>query len=230
MKYNILICDDDIDIVNAISILLEQDGYNTIKVTGGDKLLKIINEQDDIHLIILDIMMPKRDGISTLLEVRRNYNIPVIMLSAKSEYTDKIIGLNYGADDYITKPYNPIELVARVKSQIRRYTNLGSISISDDVIKVGTLELNSKEKWTKVDGDFINLTSIEFQILELLIKNAGRVFSIDEIYERVWKEEAYNVNNTVSVHIRRIREKIEIEPNRPRYLKVVWGIGYKIEK
>ena len=226
---NILVCDDDREIVEAISIYLENEGYNIYKAYNGVEALDIVKE-NKIHLIIMDIMMPEMDGIKATMRIRENNNIPVIMLSAKSEDTDKIIGLNMGADDYITKPFNPLELVARVKSQLRRYTALGSMEIKENYYKTGGLELDDESKIVKVDGKEVYLTPVQYKILRLLIRNLGRVFSIDEIYERVWEEEAYNPENTVAVHIRNIREKIEINPKEPKYLKVVWGIGYKVEK
>lgn len=227
--YNILVVDDDDEIRDAIEIYLKNEGMNIFKAKDGIEALMIL-EEEDIHLIVLDIMMPRMDGIKATFKIREKKNIPIIMLSAKSEDTDKILGLNIGADDYITKPFNPLELIARVKSQLRRYVNLGVYKQSTDVIVVRGLALNKATKVVTVDGEEVKLTPIEFGILELLMENSGRVFSIDEIYERVWKEPCYNADNTVSVHIRRIREKIEINPKDPRYLKVVWGIGYKIEK
>ena len=229
---NILIVDDDKEIVDSIDIYLRNEGYNTYKAYDGIQALEIITNED-IHLILMDIMMPKLDGIKATIKIREERNIPIILVSAKSEDTDKIIGLNIGADDYITKPFNLLELVARVKSNLRRYINLGNynnINISNELIKSGGLELNLYTKEVKVDGENIKVTPIEYKILELLLSNKGRVFSIDEIYERVWKEESFNVENTVAVHVRRIREKIEINPREPKYLKVVWGVGYKIEK
>ncbi len=229
---NILIVDDDKEIVDSIDIYLRNEGYNTYKAYDGIQALETIMNED-IHLILMDIMMPKLDGIKATIKIREERNIPIILVSAKSEDTDKIIGLNIGADDYITKPFNLLELVARVKSNLRRYINLGNynnINTSNELIKSGGLELNLYTKEVKVDGENIKVTPIEYKILELLLSNKGRVFSIDEIYERVWKEESFNVENTVSVHVRRIREKIEINPREPKYLKVVWGVGYKIEK
>ena len=229
---NILIVDDDKEIVDSIDIYLRNEGYNTYKAYDGIQALETIMNED-IHLILMDIMMPKLDGIKATIKIREERNIPIILVSAKSEDTDKIIGLNIGADDYIIKPFNLLELVARVKSNLRRYINLGNynnINTSNELIKSGGLELNLYTKEVKVDGENIKVTPIEYKILELLLSNKGRVFSIDEIYERVWKEESFNVENTVSVHVRRIREKIEINPREPKYLKVVWGVGYKIEK
>lgn len=226
---NILVVDDDKEIVDAIGIYLENEGYKILKAYDGIEALKKL-EEEKIHLIIMDIMMPRMDGIKATMRIRENKNIPVIMLSAKSEDTDKIIGLNMGADDYMTKPFNPLELIARVKSQLRRYTSLGSMEIKENYYKTGGLELDDDSKIVKVDGEEVYLTPVQYKILRLLIKNLGRVFSIEEIYERVWEEEAFNPENTVAVHIRKIREKIEINPKEPKYLKVVWGIGYKVEK
>ena len=228
-KFNILVCDDEKAIVDAIEIYLKQEGYNVLKAYNGEEALKILDE-NEVHLILLDIMMPKMDGLKATIKIREHLNIPIIILSAKSEDTDKILGLNFGADDYITKPFNPLELVARVKSQMRRYTSLGSIAEKTNIIKIGGLELDKEAKEVRVEGEPVKLTATEYGILELLMENAGKVFSIDQIYESVWNELSFAPENTVSVHIRRIREKIEINPKEPRYLKVVWGIGYKIEK
>ena len=228
-KFNILVCDDEKSIVDAIEIYLKQENYNIIKAYNGEEALHAL-EQNEIHLILLDIMMPKMDGLNTTIKIRERLNIPIIILSAKSEDTDKILGLNFGADDYITKPFNPLELLARVKSQMRRYTTLGSIAEKSNIIKIGGLELDKDAKEVRVEGEKVKLTATEYGILQLLMENAGKVFSIDQIYENVWKELSFAPENTVSVHIRRIREKIEINPKEPRYLKVVWGIGYKIEK
>ena len=227
--FNILVCDDDKEIVEAISVYLKNENYNVIKAFNGEEALKAI-EENEIHLILLDVMMPKLDGLNATIKIRQNSNIPIIILSAKSEDTDKILGLNFGADDYITKPFNPLELIARVKSQMRRYTSLGSIAEKSNVIKIGDLELDKDSKEVKVLGETVELTATEYGILQLLMENAGKVFSIDQIYESVWNELSFAPENTVSVHIRRIREKIEINPKDPKYLKVVWGIGYKIEK
>lgn len=233
-KNRVLVVDDDKEIVEAIDIYLRNEGIEVVKAYDGIQALEAVME-DEIHLILMDIMMPKMDGLRTTMKIREEKNIPIILISAKSEDTDKILGLNMGADDYITKPFNPLELIARVKSQLRRYTVFGnyhnkSKEESDSVISSGGLSLDINSKEVLVDGDIIKLTATEFGILELLIKNSGRVFSIDEIYEKVWKEPSYNAENTVAVHIRRIREKIEINPKEPKYLKVVWGIGYKIER
>ena len=230
--YNILVADDDKEIVESIEIYLNNEGYKVFKAYDGLEALDILM-REDIHLILMDIMMPKLDGIKATIKIRQDKHIPIILVSAKGEDTDKILGLNIGADDYITKPFNLLELIARVKSNLRRYMNLGNFSnesLQQDILKSGGLELNTSTKEVKVDGLNVKVTPIEYRILELLLRNKGRVFSIDEIYEKVWKEESFNVENTVAVHIRRIREKIEINPKEPRYLKVVWGIGYKIEK
>ena len=262
--YNILVVDDDKEIVESIEIYLKNEGFNIFKAYNGVEALEILVEKE-IHLILMDIMMPKLDGIKATIKIREEKNIPIILVSAKSEDTDKIIGLNIGADDYITKPFNLLELVARVKSNLRRYITLGNyknennkdilksgglelvarvksnlrryITLGNynnennkDILKSGGLELNTSTKEVKIDGELVKITPIEFKILKLLLANKGRVFSIDEIYEKVWNEESFNVENTVAVHIRRIREKIEINPKEPRYLKVVWGVGYKIEK
>ena len=226
--YNVLVVDDDKAIVEAIEIYLRGEGYNIFKAYDGAEALEVIKEEE-IHLIIMDIMMPKMDGTRATLKIREEKEIPIIMLSAKSEDTDKILGLNIGADDYVTKPFNPLELIARVNSQIRRYTRFSPLKENNDVIKIGAIELNKRSRVVLRDGEIAKLTPLEFKILSLLMDNPGRVFSIEEIYERVWNEVAFNVD-TVTVHIRRIREKIEINPKEPRYLKVVWGIGYKFEK
>ena len=228
----ILVCDDDKQIVEAIDIYLTGEGYQVVKAYDGYEVLEYL-ENNEADLLIIDVMMPGLDGIRTTLKVRETSSIPIIILSAKSEDNDKILGLNIGADDYITKPFNPLELVARVKSQLRRYTQLGNINQqqeNDNIYKCGGLTINDDNKEVTVDGEPIKLTPIEYNILLLLVKNAGKVFSIDEIYEQIWNEEAIGADNTVAVHIRHIREKIEINPREPRYLKVVWGVGYKIEK
>ncbi len=226
---NILVCDDDKEILDAIGIYLKNEGYTVFKATNGLEALPLL-EENPIHLVIMDIMMPKMDGMRATLKIRENNNIPVIMLSARSEDTDKILGLNMGADDYITKPFNPLELIARVKSQLRRYTTLGSLETKVNVFRTGGLEIDDESKCVTVDGEEVKLTPVQYKILKLLTAHAGRVFSIDEIYEKVWNENAFGVENTVAVHIRKIREKIEINPKEPKYLKVVWGIGYKVEK
>jgi DNA-binding response OmpR family regulator len=228
-EQKILVCDDDVAIVDAISIYLNQEGYLVLKAYDGYEVLKILKEEE-VQLIVMDIMMPNMDGLRATLKIREEKNIPIILVSAKSEDTDKIIGLNFGADDYITKPFNPLELIARVKSQLRRYTTLGSLEQKVHVLRTGGLELDTERKEILVDGELVNLTPIELGIVHLLMRNMGRVYSISEIYENVWEEEAFAAENTVAVHIRRIREKIEIDPKNPKYLKVVWGIGYKIEK
>lgn len=227
---NILVCDDDKEIVDAIEIYLSQDGYKIYKAYDGEQAIQIL-DKEEIHLLIMDIMMPKLDGIRATLKIREYSSIPIIILSAKSEDTDKILGLNIGADDYICKPFNPLELVARVKSNLRRYTSLGSLTGENKAIyQVGGLVLNDDTKQVTVDGEPVKMTPIEYNILLLLMKNQGRVFSINQIYESIWNEDAIGADNTVAVHIRHIREKIEINPKEPRYLKVVWGVGYKIDK
>jgi len=226
---NILVCDDDREIVNAIEIYLKNEGYNVFKAYDGIEALDIL-EQEEIHLILMDIMMPRLDGQRATMKIREEKNIPIIMISAKGEDYDKITGLNLGADDYITKPFNPLELIARVKSQLRRYVDLGSLEKKKGICKTGGLVIDDEQKRVTIDGDQVAVTPIEYGILKFLTENAGIVFSMDQIYEAVWKEPAYNPENTVAVHIRRIREKIEINPKDPKYLKVVWGIGYKIEK
>lgn len=226
---NILVCDDDREIVNAIEIYLKNEGYNVFKAYDGLEALEVL-EEEEIHLILMDIMMPGLDGQRATMKIREAKNIPIIMISAKGEDYDKITGLNLGADDYITKPFNPLELIARVKSQLRRYVDLGSLEKKKGICKTGGLVIDDEQKMVTLDGDQVPVTPIEYGILKFLTESAGVVFSMDQIYEAVWKEPAYNVENTVAVHIRRIREKIEINPKDPKYLKVVWGIGYKIEK
>ena len=228
----ILVCDDDKAIVDAIEIYLSQEGYEIKKAYDGAEAIQML-EKEQFDLLIMDVMMPKLDGIRATLKIREKNNMPIIILSAKSEDADKILGLNIGADDYVTKPFNPLELVARVKSQIRRFTQLGStagVKESEAVYSTGGLVINDDQKMVTVDGEPIKLTPIEYNILLLLVKNQGRVFSIEQIYESIWNEEALGADNTVAVHIRHIREKIEINPKDPRYLKVVWGVGYKVEK
>ncbi len=227
----ILVCDDDKQIVDAIDIYLTGEGFRVLKAYDGYEALALL-EKEPADLMIVDVMMPQLDGIRTTLKIRETSSIPIIILSAKSEDADKILGLNIGADDYISKPFNPLELVARVKSQLRRYTQLGNLNQQggDQIFKCGSLTINDDTKEVWVDEELIRLTPIEYNILLLLVKNAGKVFSIDEIYEQIWNEEAIGADNTVAVHIRHIREKIEINPREPRYLKVVWGVGYKIEK
>lgn len=228
---NILVCDDDKDIVDAIEIYLAPEGYNILKAYDGIQAIEMIKKHE-IHLLIMDVMMPRMDGIRATLKIREQSNVPIIILSAKTEDTDKIFGLNVGADDYVTKPFNSLELVARVKSQLRRYTKLGTISkeSASNIYQTGGLVINDDMKRVTVDGEVVEkLTPIQYNILLFLTKNKGRVFSIEQIYENIWNEDAINADNTVAVHIRHIREKIEINPKEPRYLKVVWGIGYKIE-
>lgn len=227
----ILVCDDDKEIVEAIEIYLTQDGHQVLEAYDGIEAVEIL-KKESVDLLIMDIMMPRMDGIRATLKIREKHNIPIIILSAKSEDADKILGLNIGADDYITKPFNPLELVARVNSHLRRYMQLGSTTIkeSEAIYTVGGLAINDDLKEVTVDGEQVKLTPIEYNILLLLVKHQGKVFSIDQIYENIWNENAVGVDNTVAVHIRHIREKIEINPKEPRYLKVVWGVGYKIEK
>ncbi len=227
--YNVLICDDDKAIVDSIEIYLRNEGYQTFRATNGVEALQVA-ESNELHCIIMDIMMPKMDGMTATMKLRDKKNIPIILLSAKSEDTDKIAGLGFGADDYVTKPFNPLELVARVKSQIRRYTNLGSMEKRDSVLQSGGLVLDTNAKTVSVDGEIVRVTATEYKILEYLMENMGCVLSTNQIYEAVWHEEAFATEKTVTVHIRRIREKIEINPKEPKYIKVVWGIGYKIDK
>lgn len=229
--FKILVCDDDKEIVEAIEIYLTQEGYKVLKAYDGEEALKVL-KAEEVDLLIIDVMMPRLDGIRATLKIREENSLPIIILSAKSEDADKILGLNIGADDYVTKPFNPLELVARVKSQLRRYTQLGSTVTEDSkaIYEVGGLRIDDDLKEVTVDGDKVKLTPIEYNILLLLVRNQGKVFSIDQIYENIWNEEAIGADNTVAVHIRHIREKIEINPKEPRYLKVVWGVGYKVEK
>ncbi|MCI8471054.1 MAG: response regulator transcription factor [Clostridia bacterium] len=228
--YNILVVDDDKEIVGAIEIYLKKEGYNILKAYNGNQALKIIKE-NEIHLIILDIMMPEKDGMETLEEIRKDKTIPVILLSAKSEDYDKIGGLNSGADDYITKPFNPLELIARVNSNLRRYVSLGALENKNNskIYQTGELLINDETKEVTVDGKEVKLTATEYNILKFLLENKGKVYSIPEIYENVWKEEGFGAENIIAVHIRHIREKVEINPKDPKYLKVIWGVGYKIE-
>ena len=228
-NYNILVVDDDKAITDAIEAYLTNESYTIFKAYDGLQALNVL-QNEDIHLILMDIMMPNMNGTRATIKIREEKQIPIIMLSAKSEDTDKILALNFGADDYITKPFNPLELIARVNSQIRRYTQFSPLKENNNVIIIGGIELNKESKEVFAEGVNVKLTPLEFKILTLLMDNPNRVFSIEEIYERVWNEPAYNNVDTVTVHIRRIREKIEINPKEPRYLKVVWGIGYKIEK
>ena len=234
--YNVLVVDDDKEIVSAIEIYLRKENYNVLKAYDGEETLKVLNDNsNEIHLVILDIMMPKKDGIETLKELRMKFNLPVLILSAKSEDNDKIEGLNIGADDYLTKPFNNLELIARVKSLLRRYTVLGSASNdqkdnnNNNTYTVGDLSINDDTKEVICEGKSVKLTPTEYNILKFLVKNKGKVFSISQIYENVWEEESFGPDNIIAVHIRHIREKIEINPKEPRYLKVIWGIGYKIE-
>lgn len=228
---NILVCDDDKEIVEAIRIYLSQEGYNILTAYDGMEALEILKKNNNIHLLLIDIMMPRMDGIKATTKIRESNSLPIIFLSAKSEDTDKILGLTIGADDYITKPFNPMELIARVKSALRRYTQLGNLNVDNNsIFKTGGLVINDETKEVTVDSDEVKLTPIEYNILLLLVKNRGKVFSIEQIYENIWNEEAVGADNTVAVHIRHIREKIEINPKNPKYLKVVWGVGYKIEK
>ena len=229
-KNTILVCDDDKEIVDAIEIYLSQEGYRILKAYDGLQAVDML-QKEDVQLLLIDIMMPKLDGLRATLKIREKSSIPIIILSAKSEDSDKILGLNIGADDYVTKPFNPLELVARVKSQLRRYTKLGTAAgESQKVYQTGGLMINDDLKEVTVDGEPVKLTPIEYNILLLLVKNQGKVFSINQIYESIWNEDAIGADNTVAVHIRHIREKIEINAKEPRYLKVVWGIGYKVEK
>ena len=229
-KNTILVCDDDREIVDAIEIYLSQEGYRILKAYDGVQAVEML-EQEDVQLLLIDIMMPKLDGLRATLKIREKSSIPIIILSAKSEDADKILGLNIGADDYVTKPFNPLELVARVKSQLRRYTKLGNaMDENPKIYQTGGLVMNDDLKEVTVDGEPVKLTPIEYNILLLLVKNQGKVFSINQIYESIWNEDAIGADNTVAVHIRHIREKIEINAKEPRYLKVVWGIGYKVEK
>ena len=230
--FQVLVCDDDKEIVEAIEIYLTQEGYRVLKAYDGEQALEVLG-REEVHLLIMDVMMPRLDGIRATLKIRETSGIPIIILSAKSEDSDKILGLNIGADDYVTKPFRPLELLARVNSQLRRYSKFLNMvkkpKVKENIYSVGGLELNFDTKEVTVDEKPVKLTPIEFKILALLIKNPGRVFAADEIYERVWNEQAINTD-TIMVHIRKIREKIEINPKNPKYLKVVWGVGYKIEK
>ena len=226
--YNILICDDERDIVNALKIYLSAENYKLFEAYNGNEALEIVKQQD-IHLILMDIMMPQMDGITAMVEMRKEKNIPVILLTAKSEDNDKVLGLNVGADDYITKPFNPMEVLARVKSQLRRYTQLGSVSLKENQYAVGALYMDDISKQVMVDGEKVSLTPTEYEILKLMLSEPGKVFSSKEIYNKVWNTQFYGADSTVAVHIRHLRGKIEINPAEPRYIKVVWGQGYKIE-
>ncbi|MCM3002727.1 response regulator transcription factor [Priestia koreensis] len=227
--FTILVADDDQDIADGIEIYLKNEGYHVLKASNGLEAIELL-DQHEVHLMVLDIMMPKMDGITATFKIRSKGNVPIIMLSAKGEESDKIHGLSVGADDYVTKPFHPMELMARVKSQLRRYIQLGTYNEHEQEIRIDGLTLNQLAKEIALDGTAIRFTPIEYKITELFMLNPGRVFSIDEIYERVWREQAYNADNIVAVHIRKIREKIEVYPKKPRYIKVVWGIGYKMEK
>ena len=228
--HTILICDDDKDIVSALDIYLTSEGYATLKAYNGLEAIRLVEEQE-VHLVLLDVMMPGLDGIRVTAKLREKHNIPIILLTAKSEDSDKVLGLNIGADDYITKPFNPIEVIARVKSQLRRYTTLGGREkIEDNVIRNGGIALDDGAKSVTVDGESVSLTPIEYNILKLLLRSQGRVYSTSQIYEQVWNDPSLGSENTVAVHIRHLREKIEIDPANPRYIKVVWGLGYKMEK
>ena len=226
--YSILICDDEKDIVNALKIYLEAEGYRTLAAYNGREALKIRRE-NDVHLVLMDIMMPEMDGISAMVELRKESNVPVILLTAKGEDTDKILGLNVGADDYITKPFNPVEMLARVRSQLRRYMQLGGGAVKDSSLRIGNIRLDDKSKEVTVDGELVSLTPTEYDILKLLMEHPGEVFPPKAIYRRVWDDEPYGAESTVAVHIRHLREKIEISPAEPRYIKAVWGQGYKME-
>ena len=227
--YNILVCDDEKDIVSALKIYLEPEGYRVLEAYNGQEALDIL-DREQVHLILLDIMMPKMDGISAVVKLREYSNVPVILLTAKSEDTDKVLGLNIGADDYITKPFNPLEVLARVRSQLRRYMRLGGSSSGESTLNIGGISLDDGSKDVTVDGEPVSLTPTEYEILKLLMNNPGRVFSPREIYKLVWKDEAYGAESTVAVHIRHLREKLEINPAEPRYIKAVWGQGYKMER
>lgn len=227
--YNILICDDEKDIVNALKIYLNDANYKLYEAFNGKEALEIVAKQE-IHLVLMDIMMPEMDGIETMMKIREKSNVPVILLTAKSEDADKVLGLTVGADDYITKPFNPIEVSARVKSQLRRYMQLGAGNQQAEVLKCGGIELDDKQKQVLLDGEEVSLTPTEYEILKLLMQHAGQVFSPKEIYRKIWDDLPYGSENTVAVHIRHLREKLEIDPAEPRYLKVVWGQGYKMEK
>ena len=227
--YNILICDDEKDIVSALEIYLRAEGYRTFAAYDGRDALAVL-AREEIHLVLLDIMMPQLDGISAMNELRRYSNVPVILLTAKGEDTDKVLGLNVGADDYVTKPFNPVELLARVRSQLRRYMQLGGSAKREDLLSVGGLSLDDRSKEVTVDGEAVSLTPTEYEILKLMLEHPGQVFSPRELYRRVWNDEPYGAESTVAVHIRHLREKIEIDPAQPRYVKAVWGQGYKLER
>lgn len=226
--YNILVCDDEKDIVLALKIYLMADGYQIFEANNGIEALEVL-ENNEIHLVLMDIMMPEMNGISAMVKIREKSNVPVILLTAKSEDTDKVLGLTVGADDYVTKPFNPVELQARVKSQLRRYMQLGGGSVKKETLEIGGIELDDRTKEVTLDGESVSLTRTEYDILKLLMENPGKVFSPNQIYEAVWKDNPYGTENTVAVHIRHLREKVEYNPAEPRYLKVVWGRGYKME-
>lgn len=227
--YHILVCDDDRDIVSALSIYLTGEGYRVTGAGSGQEALELFRKQP-FDLVLMDIMMPGMDGITATAHLRKESNVPILFLTAKSEDTDKILGLNMGADDYITKPFNPLEVIARVRSHLRRYTQLGGVIGAPDLLSVGPVQLDDGAKTVTVDGEAVSLTPLEFNILRLLMSHPGQVFSMTQIYEQVWNDTALGSENTVAVHIRHLREKIEIDPARPRYLKVVWGLGYKMEQ
>ncbi|MBR0200221.1 MAG: response regulator transcription factor [Oscillospiraceae bacterium] len=229
MSYNILICDDEQDIVSALKIYLEAEGYRTFAAANGREALEVL-DREDIHLVLLDIMMPVLDGVSALAKLREYSNVPVILLTAKSEDTDKVLGLNIGADDYITKPFNPVELLARVRSQLRRYLQLGGGAVRESVLAIGPISLDDTSKTVTLDGEPVSLTPREYDILKLLMQNPGRVFHPRDLYRKVWNEEPFGAESTVAVHIRHLREKLEIDPASPRYIRAVWGQGYKISE
>ena len=227
--YRILVCDDEKDIVSALKIYLASEGYEVVEAYNGEEALRRIGEQE-IHLVLMDIMMPQMDGITAMVKIREISNVPVILLTAKGEDTDKVLGLTVGADDYVTKPFNPVELQTRVKSQLRRYMMLGGGNVKRDILSVGGVEMDDKAKEVTLDGELVSLTRTEYDILKLLLEHKGEVFSPNEIYRKVWKDTAFGTENTVAVHIRHLREKLEYDPANPRYLKVVWGRGYKMEE
>ena len=229
MSYNILICDDEQDIVSALKIYMEAEGYRTFAAANGREALEVL-DREDIHLVLLDIMMPVLDGVSALAKLREYSNVPVILLTAKSEDTDKVLGLNIGADDYITKPFNPVEMLARVRSQLRRYLQLGGGAVRESVLTIGPISLDDGSKAVTLDGEPVNLTPREYDILKLLMQNPGRVFHPRDLYRKVWNEEPFGAESTVAVHIRHLREKLEIDPASPRYIRAVWGQGYKISE
>lgn len=226
--YNILVCDDEKDIVSALKIYLGADGYQIYEAYNGREALEVI-EREEIHLVLMDIMMPELDGIGAMIQIRQKSNVPVILLTAKSEDTDKVLGLTVGADDYVTKPFNPVEVQARVKSQLRRYMQLGGGQVKPEILSMGGIELDDRTKEVMLDGEKVSLTRTEYDILKLLMEHPGKVFSPNEIYEKVWNDNPYGTENTVAVHIRHLREKVEYNPAEPRYLKVIWGRGYKME-